>query len=102
MVVAVLRMHMPDDKRGRERSGRRKRRQLIEREIQRERAVEQGERDFYTPMEASYRVNWDPENPRTIRCEGFEELVHGVVLFDSDERKIAYIPHDNLIEIAEL
>lgn len=90
---------MPDDKRGRERAGRRKEQQLIEREIEREVEVAQGERDFYTPMVATYRVDWDPDNPREIRCEGFEELVHGVVLFDSEGHEIAYISQENIVSI---
>lgn len=49
-------------------------------------------------MKVLYTVDWN-EKPRTLVCEGFEELDYGVLLFDVEGEEIGYISHDNLVGI---
>ena len=50
-------------------------------------------------MKVVYMVDWNRETPRTMRCEGFEELEYGVVLYDADGEEIGYVSHENLVAI---
>jgi hypothetical protein len=91
---------MPDTKRGRERSGRKKRYQTRLREIEQEldELRESGPVVSKTPLRATYTAD-EGETVERVECYGFEELVYGVALYNEAGEQIAYVSHENIVAI---